>query len=390
MQSNYCRAQGLSLLTLMGLPLSALAINGAQLGGIGIKNASMGGTSIALPLDASAAANNPAGLLDVPDSVVGDMQMFHGHSTGSLTGTGPDMRNTENIAAPGFGVKKALRADLAMGFSLAGGGAGADYSQPMLPLPGIQNAKSKLTVLEMIPALAWAPLPDLYLGAGLNLAYEELEVQGALAQTPAGPVGLSGHGSQSATGVGVRLGVLWKPADWLSLGGIYKTKTPMSSLAGYGQDILAYSNGHLDIPTQYGVGVAAKLSGQWVVAADWLQINWGDIRAMQDPNGFLWRNQPVMRAGAAWNFRPDWTLRFGYSHSRAPIASAAAAQNILVPSINNSAYTAGLSWAYSDRMEINVGYELNPQKSLLGTGASQGASISSKVQLLMLGMQYRY
>jgi long-chain fatty acid transport protein len=46
----------------------ALAVNGAQLGGYGIKNAAMGGASIALPLDAVAAANNPAGTAFVPAS----------------------------------------------------------------------------------------------------------------------------------------------------------------------------------------------------------------------------------------------------------------------------------------------------------------------------------
>ena len=47
---------------------AAQAINGAQLGGNGVRNASMGGASIALPLDANAAANNPAGMAWVPSS----------------------------------------------------------------------------------------------------------------------------------------------------------------------------------------------------------------------------------------------------------------------------------------------------------------------------------
>jgi long-chain fatty acid transport protein len=57
------------------------AINGAQPGGRGVGNASMGGASIALPLDAISPANNPAGLSVVPDSVVMDLQVFHGRSS---------------------------------------------------------------------------------------------------------------------------------------------------------------------------------------------------------------------------------------------------------------------------------------------------------------------
>ena len=52
-----------------GFHAGALAINGALPGGNGVKNASMGGTSIALPLDAVAAANNPAGIAFWPRAI---------------------------------------------------------------------------------------------------------------------------------------------------------------------------------------------------------------------------------------------------------------------------------------------------------------------------------
>src|SRR4030095_8966312 len=59
----------------------AWAVNGAQPGGHGAANASMGGTAIALPLDAEAAANNPAGLAYVATSMALGLQDFHGNSS---------------------------------------------------------------------------------------------------------------------------------------------------------------------------------------------------------------------------------------------------------------------------------------------------------------------
>ena len=55
-------------LAVAALHAGALAVNGALPGGNGIKNAAMGGASIALPLDAVAAANDPAGIAFVPAS----------------------------------------------------------------------------------------------------------------------------------------------------------------------------------------------------------------------------------------------------------------------------------------------------------------------------------
>ena len=72
----------------------ALAINGAQLGGNGIKNAAMGGASIALPLDAVAAANNPAGMAFVPSSATLGLQVFHGDSSAQYVLPGNHLENS--------------------------------------------------------------------------------------------------------------------------------------------------------------------------------------------------------------------------------------------------------------------------------------------------------
>ena len=65
-------------------------------------------------------------------------------------------------------------------------------------------------------------------------------------------------------------------------------------------------------------------------------------------------------------------------------------QNLLVPSIHEEAYTAGLSWRIDSHSEFNRGSELNPHTTLEGPGPSAGTSLTSKVQMYLLGFHYTF
>jgi len=381
-----------ALTALLCLPGAALAINGAQLGGNGVRNAAMGGTSIALPLDANAAANNPAGMAVVPSSATLDLQVFSGHSSADYVLPGNHLDNRQTIAAPQGGFNWQLSSSLAGGFSLSGGGSGSDYGQAALPVPGAGNAQSTLRIAEFIPAIAWKPRDGVAVGFGLTLAYQQFKADGVIvpAPVPGGLLPLQGHGTKSAAGVGWRAGVLWKPvADW-TLGANYKARTPMGRLDEYDADLLAYSGGKLDIPEQYGIGVAWQATPRLTVAADWLRILWGELKVMQDPNGFGWRNQPVFRLGASWAMDERLTLRAGFSRNHGQIDGSRTVQNLLVPAIHEKAYSMGLSWALDGGNELSIGYELDPRTTLAGAGPSAGTDLTSKVQMFMLGWQRRF
>jgi len=366
---------------------NAMAVNGAQLGGYGIKNAMMGGTSIALPLDAMAAANNPAGMAFVPNSFTTNVQVFQGDSSSDYVLPGNHLTNSTRAFIPEGGINWALNPQITLGLTVTGSGVGADYERAALPLPGASNAKSKLENMEIIPNASWKLRPDLAVGAGLNLVRQTFNAEGVIVPTPGGLFELPNHGTQSATGVGLRLGVLWNATPEFSVGATYKTRTRMGKLDGYSNDLLAYSDGKLDVPEQYGVGVAWKPAPHITLAADWLKIMWGDLKAMQDPNGFNWKNQAIVRMGVSWDVNPTWTVRAGFSKNQGQIQSAYTVQNLLAPSINKKAFTAGASMKLDARSEISAGFELNPSTTLNGTGASTGTSLTSKVFIFMLGYQ---
>jgi long-chain fatty acid transport protein len=378
--------------SVLALCAPAWAVNGAQPGGHGAANASMGGTSIALPLDAEAAANNPAGLALLPTSATLGLQVFHGESSAQYVLPGNELQNRTTTVGPEGGVNWRMSSAWSVGLSVAVGGAGSDYKHPALPVPGASNAKTSLAVIEFIPTVAWRPREDLALGLALNLAHERFEAQGVIvpAPVPGGLLPLPDHGRQQADGVGVRAGALWKPLPELSLGLNLKSRTRMGRLHGYEQDLLAYSGGRLDIPSEYGLGAAWQATPALTLAADVLQVNWGELTVMKDPNGFRWRNQPIARIGAAWTTDGGWTLRAGYSRSRRQITSDRTVQNLLVPSIHDQAFTAGIGWPLAKTGSLNLGYELNPRTTLQGSGASTGTSLTSKVQMLFASYQHNF
>ena len=67
-----------------------------------------------------------------------------------------------------------------------------------------------------------------------------------------------------------------------------------------------------------------------------------------------------------------------------------AAPALALEPINKEAYTAGVSWRVNRNSELNIGYELNPRTTLKGTGASTGTSLTSKVQMFLLGYQHTF
>ena len=361
------------------------AMNGAQLGGYGIKNAGMGGASIALPLDASAAVNNPAGMAFVPQSFAINVIAFNGQSK-AKTPFG-DFDDNTTVLAPEGGVNWVISPTMTVGLSLSAAGAGVDFGKPLIP--GYTNVKGSQKVAEIIPSITWKVQPTLALGVSMNFATQQFNSQGLAASPAPGVfVEIPGHGTQTANGIGARLGMLWQTSPELSLGATYKFKTNMGQLGDYSTDILRYSDGKIDLPSEYGLGLAWKASPTITLVADYLLIEYGGVKANQDPTGQGWKDQQVLRLGLSWELNPNWTLRGGISANKRQIESDRAGQNITSPAINDRAVTAGATFKLDKTSDLSFSIESNPSSTLDGTGASTGFSITGdRVQVIRFGYQ---
>jgi long-chain fatty acid transport protein len=380
---------------LAGLVLAcgqAMAMNGSQLGGYGIKNAGMGGASIALPLDASAAANNPAGMAFVPTSVVGNVVVFKGKSNATFAGIPPasipsnQLNDNTTKTAPEGGFNWVVNSQMTVGLTLSGAGAGANYGEPLFP--SLENLKSAQKVADVIPSISWKINPDLAVGLGLIFSFQEFESQGAF--NPANLASVPGHGKETAHGVGARIGLHWNATPQHSVGATLKPRTSMSKLGDYSKDILAHSEGKVDIPAEYGLGIAWKATPNITLAADFLEVQYSKVKANQDPTGPKWKDQPIWRLGASWELDPTWTLRGGLSRNQRQITSDRTLQNLLSPAINNVAYTFGASMKLDPKSDISFSMEHNPSKTLNGTGDNAGTNITSKTQVIRVGYQKQF
>ena len=386
---------------LAGLALAcgqAMAMNGAQLGGYGIKNAGMGGASIALPLDASAAANNPAGMAFVPTSMVGNVVVFKGKSS-FTAGPGRTLNDNTTQAGPEGGFNWVVNSQMTVGLTLSGAGAGADYGEPLNSQVTPSNLKSSQKIADVIPSISWKINPNLAVGLGVIFSFQEFEAQGVIAPIGGGVyVPLTNHGKEKANGVGARIGLQWNATPDISLGATYKSRTSMSKLGKYGDagNLLAYSEGKVDIPSEYGIGLAWKASPSVTLAADFLEVQYSDVTVMKNPGGQMWKDQPIWRLGAAWEMNPTWTLRGGLSGNQRQISSDRTLQNILSPAINNVAYTFGASMKLDPKSDISFSMEHNPSQTLNGTGpaattgSSLGTNITSKTQVIRVGFQMQF
>ena len=369
---------------------NAFAVTGAELSGYGIKNAAMGGASIALPLDASAAANNPAGMAFVATSMAVNVVAFQGNTTATIGGV-PLTDSTTEVAPEG-GFNWVVNPQVTVGITFSGSGAGADYGKTYptpFPVAGAETMKSSRKIAEITQSITWKVKPDLALGFGLIYSQQELSNQGLVQPIPVPPfiVAVPSHGKQTATGWGARVGVLWNASPELSWGATYRMKTPMSSLSGYSGDILAYSNGKLDLPEEYGVGVAWKATSAITVAADYLNTAYSGVNANQDPNGPKWSDQQVAKFGVSWAINPTWTLRTGFNSASKQIDSSRLAQNLLSPAIDTFAYDFGATMKIDEKSDISFSVDTTTSNTMDGTGASTGTSITGKTQVLRLGYQ---
>ena len=169
--------------------------------------------------------------------------------------------------------------------------------------------------------------------------------------------------------------------------------------------------GKFDLPANYGVGVAFAPAPGWLVAADYLRINYSGVASVGNasmpvaplgaPNGpgFGWRDVDVLKLGVEWQAAPALTVRAGYNHGTNPIRAADVTFNILAPGVMTSHYTAGFTYALNRADEITGAFMYAPRRSVtgaslfnavMGAGAAGTETISMKEYSVGLGWTRRF
>ncbi|MXV12509.1 aromatic hydrocarbon degradation protein [Xanthomonas sp. LMG 8992] len=358
------------LLTMAAVSGGAAANNGVALPGYGAQTQGLAGTSIALPLDAAASANNPAGMGAVGDRFDADLTLISAPVRSQVGNA--RYKDDALIPVPTAGYNRQLNDDLSLGVSVFGHGVALDYGTPVY---GSHDTLSKLQQVVLAPTLAWRVGEHQYLGVSPRLAYQRLHIAGLEG------IGFQSAGADAAYGYGVALGWYGQLAPGLNAGLTWSSRIRFGQLQRY-RGLLP--DGRLDLPQQAGAGLAWQPNAALTLAADWLWIDWSDERAygnridqggaLGDPDGpgFGWRSQRVFRLGADYRLDDAWSLRLGYSRASRLIPDSQAQLAVLAPLAQYRHYALGATWRLSPQLSLTGSVTHAPGGSVASGGVQAG------------------
>ncbi|MGC2423385.1 MAG: outer membrane protein transport protein [Nitrospirota bacterium] len=395
-----------ALLGVICFAVPAFATNGDNIIGVGAISRSMGGVGAAAPQDAiSAVFGNPAAMCYIPcesSEVDFAATLFVPKISGRINaGAGDDSANSQGLpyAFPAIGIYTPITPDLRFGLAAYGvSGLGVDYKDTNLkgafgfPAPGRPRAdiKTDLQIMKFSPNLAYKVLPNLSVGAALQVNWAQLDL---------------GEGSAHTFSFGTQVGVIYKPIDPLSLGVTYQTaqlnrfRRVYNFDAGLPSDTNGnFDNLKLEQPQQVVLGVAYDvIPNKLLLEVNEKWINWSGADGYKD---FDWRDQYVTAVGIQG--RPlDWlALRAGYNYGKNPVkvhndfnpggltsiqgtntptAQYEAFRIIGFPAIVEHHLTAGVGVNLTKKVSVNLGYMHAFENSIKESSLGNAITYESKL-----------
>jgi long-chain fatty acid transport protein len=351
--------------------------------------------------DASYLAYNPAASAGVADtdisvSMVGILPGSKGDYTTALTSAGtPAGGGTRpsgyisDALVPAFDLRHRLTDDLTFGLSVtAPWGLRTDY--PSNWAGRYYAEESELLTINMTPSLAWQVIPQLTVGAGLQIEYAQGKLTsaidtgtlGALNGIPGSVPGgqdsfarLSGH----SWTFGYTVGLQAKPLPSLSLGIAYRSslqqdlKGPFTFTldgAGIGATIRALTGAFTDttgtapltMPDMITSGARYDLDDQWSVMGELDWTHWSRVRQLviaaanpaqpSDVTNFQLQDGLFGSLGAEYRASRIWAFRAGIAYDQSPATDATREPRI--PDADRYWISAGARIRLQDDLDLDV------------------------------------
>ena len=220
-----------------------------------------------------------------------------------------------------------------------------------------------------------------------------------------GAMGNPPRKADGALGIGVTLGVTYKPATDLTLGLAWESQ---SSFQDYEFDLGPAGTEKLDFnqPQSLHARRVGLPLETLLIAADVQWINWSATMGDNLPKytsdttatgsmafNMGWSDQMVFKVGAQVTPVRGLDIRLGYNYGKTPLDKTHAFENIAFPAVVEHHLTAGVGYKVADRLTIDVSamYALNAKVS--GSNPAMGiASYSTEMSQLDLcaGAAYRF
>lgn len=386
-------------------PGVATATNGYFQHGYGLKAKGMAGVGTATAADTFGGANNPAGMVWVGNRVDFGVDLFSPRREASRFGSDPTFIRVDGTAdsdsiyflVPEFGYNRMLNPNLSLGVTVyANGGMNTNYPGGQIPaasacagfnptgpynlLCGNGRLGVDLMQLVIAPTLAYKLTPNHSIGVSPLIGIQRFKVDGLQAfDNPFfsnSPGNVTNRGHEWAHGFGVRVGWFGKLSDSVNVGAAYSTKIYMTEFDKY-KGLFA-EDGDFDMPENYNVGIAFKVSPKLTIAADYQRINYSEVKSVGNSQvnlgpcffggnrasclggpsgaGFGWNDVNVFKIGFEYQYNQRWTLRAGYDHTDNPIKGSDIDFNILAPGVVQDHVTFGFTYKTSTNGELTFAY----------------------------------
>ncbi|HIV70902.1 MAG TPA: outer membrane protein transport protein [Candidatus Aquabacterium excrementipullorum] len=407
-----------ALCALAGLSQHAQATNGYFAHGYGIQSEGIAGVGIALPQDSLAAATNPAGTAFVGSRLDIGLNYFEPSRSARIEGNnlGPfgsldgeySGNGKRRFFIPEFGYTRVLSPTLSAGLAVYGnGGMNTRYEQnPFSALGASGRAGVNLEQLFVSPSIAWRATSDQVLGVALNLAWQRFSADGLgpFTAASASPNDVTNRGTDTSSGVGVRLGWIGTVAPGLQLGATWSSK--ISGRFDKYKGLFA-DNGSFDIPANYGVGLSWQAARDWTVGLDYQVIEYSGVDSVANPlsrllegqalgsaqgPGFGWKDVRVVKLGVIHQLNAAWTLRAGFSHASQAVPSNQTFLNILAPGVVQDHLTVGFTQKIDQHSQWSGFYGHAFSKTVNGSGSIPasfgGGEADVRLKENILGVAY--
>jgi long-chain fatty acid transport protein len=432
---------------------AAYATDGYFPHGVGMKAKGMGGAVTAVAQDAFGGANNPATMAFAGSRFDIGLDLFSPRRSAERTGgaafglDGQVDSESNYFLVPELGVNYMLSPSLALGLTVYGNG-GMNTNYPGGTLPGASlcqgfnpgqpnynlhcgNGELGVNLMQVTfaPTIAWKFTNNMSIGLSPLFAYQKFQAEGlqAFASISQDPSNLTNNGYATSTGWGARLG-FYGDFGMFSVGAAYATKMSMGRFDEY-KGLFA-QQGDFDIPSNWNLGVAFRPNQQWLIAADYQRINYGEVdsinnqqdninsclntvfgggAATSNPNclggdsgaGFGWKSVNVFKIGVQYALNQDWILRAGYNYTNNPITSANVSFNVLAPGVVQNHITLGTTYNLSPKSELTGAFMYAFNNDVTGPSffnapvqffAPGSPTINEKIEMYQwsLGVQYSY
>lgn len=447
---NKNRILSIAVASAMAIPATVFATNGMIPMGFGAKAKGMAGVSIAFPQEATAAANNPAGMVHIGNRIDFGAELFRPDRTGEITGNNhpqlpPGAANFNSDAngdavalIPEGGFNKMINNRTSFGVSVVGvGGMNTNYDSLMMFNGQAYPTETGIDLMQLkiIPTIAYKFNDKNSVGVGIEIGYQMFKAYGLQAftgtnsmptgvpgqyydqQASSSPANVTNNGYDGALGIGFTIGWQGQINDKLTLGATYHSRNNMQEFDDYAG--LFANQGDLDMPAWVGLGLSYKASPKLTVGLDFTRTMYSGVDSISNllqagappgfpsgmnmfipgtmlgdnsGSGFAWEDINVLKLGMAYEVNKDLVVRAGWSHGENPINDNQTFFNLLAPGVIKDHINIGATWTLASKSELTMyGYyalsnKVNGNNSI--PQAFGGGEASIEMSQLAIGIAY--